>query len=98
MLRGRSHRDSRAFPRRIVIILLIGLIALLTFIAFATRVGRRSSSNDPNFDPMLNPNIHVGVGHPKVVPANFDQNDFDLRDNPDRIVDPLENLRPIEKR
>ena len=93
MLRGRNYRDSRSLSRRITIIFVIGLIAFLTFIVFATRVGRRSSSSDPNFDPMLNPNIHVA--RDKVAVDHFDKKDFGGRD---QLADPLENLRPVDTR
>ncbi|CAK8692280.1 unnamed protein product [Clavelina lepadiformis] len=86
MLRGRSYHDGRALPRRTVVILLIGLLALLTFIVFATKVGRRSSSaNDPNFDPHFNPNIHIAQGRVLDPDGNAALD----------VVDPLQAVQPV---
>uniref|UniRef100_H2YGH2 Zinc finger protein-like 1 n=2 Tax=Ciona savignyi TaxID=51511 RepID=H2YGH2_CIOSA len=56
MMRGRH--DSRLVPRKAAVLFFILFLALLTFIVFATKVGR-GNVNDPNFDPMFNPNVHV---------------------------------------
>jgi len=85
MLRGRH--ESRVLPRRAVILLLIGLVAFLTFIVFATKVGRRPGDNDPNFDPMNNPNVHV-ARHKAV--EGLEDADFE-------VVDPLRALQPAAK-
>lgn len=90
MLRGRGYHDNLAVPRRLAVVLIIGLIALLTFIVFATKVGRRTGANDPNFDPMLNPNIHVAKH--RALPPNFDINN----NNADKgDFDPLQAVRPV---
>ena len=88
MLRGRTYRDAKASPRRMAILLLIGLIAFLTFIAFATKVGRRSDDSDPNFDPLLNPNIHVA--QKRVLPPNFDI------DGVGDAVDPMQHVKVVD--
>nr|CAB3267937.1 ZF-like 1 zinc finger protein [Phallusia mammillata] len=85
MLRGRGYHDSRMLPRRAAILLLIGLIAFLTFIVFATKAGR-SNANDPAFDPMNNPNIHV------ANPPEIDLND--MGDHHLDIIDPLQAIQP----
>lgn len=57
--RGRGYHDMTVMPKRIAIIILIGVIALFTIIVFATQVGRKRAEQDPFLDPMANPNIHV---------------------------------------
>uniref|UniRef100_F7ASV8 Zinc finger protein-like 1 n=1 Tax=Ciona intestinalis TaxID=7719 RepID=F7ASV8_CIOIN len=54
----RSRHDTRLMPRKAAVIFFIIFLALLTFIVFATKVGR-GNNDDPSFDPMHNPNIHV---------------------------------------
>ena len=89
MLRGRGFHDNRILPRRMAVLLLLGLLALLTFIVFATKVSRRPSS-DPNFDPMRNPNIHVAQQKP--MPPNFDLNNLNDEAGAD---DALQAVKPM---
>lgn len=57
--RGRSYHDFNVIPKKAVILLLVGIIALFTIIIFATQVGRKRAEDNPFLDPMANPNIHI---------------------------------------
>lgn len=61
MLRGRSraYHDFNVIPKKAVILLVVGIIALFTIIIFATQVGRKRAEDNPFLDPMANPNIHI---------------------------------------
>ncbi|KAI8481490.1 Zinc finger protein-like 1 [Branchiostoma belcheri] len=62
---GTQKKDPDANLKRFIVMMVLGLIAFLTFIVIMTRVGRAAAENDPFLDPMANPNIRVGhdMGH-----------------------------------
>lgn len=57
--RGRAYHDFNVIPKKAVILLIVGIIALFTIIIFATQVGRKRAEDNPFLDPMANPNIHI---------------------------------------
>uniref|UniRef100_H3AC44 Zinc finger protein-like 1 n=1 Tax=Latimeria chalumnae TaxID=7897 RepID=H3AC44_LATCH len=62
VLKSRSSGVKRptSMMQRFFVILLIGVIGFLTLIIIMSKLGRASTENDPNLDPMLNPHIRVG--------------------------------------
>lgn len=64
-LRG---RDARTLPRKGTLFLILFIVGVFSLIILSTRVGSRPSSNDPNFDPMHNPNVHV-AHHNDIIPV-----------------------------
>ncbi|XP_043931748.1 zinc finger protein-like 1 [Protopterus annectens] len=58
--RAGSKGQPLSLLQRFLMILVIGVIGFLTLIIIMSKLGRASADNDPNLDPMLNPNIRVG--------------------------------------
>lgn len=57
--RGRGYHDMNVIPKKVAILILVGIIAFFTIVIFATQVGRKRAEENPFLDPMANPNIHV---------------------------------------
>ena len=55
-----SKRKGLTLKQRIFMLLVIGIIGFFTLIIIMAKLGRASADEDPNLDPMLNPNIRVG--------------------------------------
>lgn len=53
-------RRTFTLKQRIFMLLLLGVIGFFTLIIIMAKLGRASADEDPNLDPMLNPNIRVG--------------------------------------
>ncbi|XP_075043885.1 zinc finger protein-like 1 [Mixophyes fleayi] len=62
ILRNRTGSKSRpaSSMQRFLIILIIGILGFLTLILLMSKWGRASADNDPNLDPLFNPNIRIG--------------------------------------
>ncbi|XP_078516904.1 zinc finger protein-like 1 [Lissotriton helveticus] len=62
LLKNRSGSKKRPASRmqRCLVILIIGVIGFLTLILVMSKLGRASADNDPNLNPLLNPNIRIG--------------------------------------
>ncbi|XP_026873547.2 zinc finger protein-like 1 [Electrophorus electricus] len=55
-----TKRKPLTLKQKILILLLVGVIGFFTLIIIMAKLGRASADEDPNLDPMLNPNIRVG--------------------------------------
>ncbi|KAL7834679.1 hypothetical protein SRHO_G00289260 [Serrasalmus rhombeus] len=55
-----TKRKTLTLKQRVIMLLLIGMIGFFTLIIIMAKLGRASADEDPNLDPMLNPNIRVG--------------------------------------
>ncbi|XP_066514762.1 zinc finger protein-like 1 [Hoplias malabaricus] len=55
-----TKRKTLTLKQRIVMLFVIGIIGFFTLIIIMAKLGRASADEDPNLDPMLNPNIRVG--------------------------------------
>lgn len=53
-------RTSFTLKQRVFMLLLLGVISFFTLIIIMAKLGRASADDDPNLNPMLNPNIRVG--------------------------------------
>ncbi|XP_065140682.1 zinc finger protein-like 1 isoform X2 [Paramisgurnus dabryanus] len=62
VLKNRTGPKKKALTltQRIFMFLLVGVIGFFTLIIIMAKLGRASAESDPNLDPLLNPNIHVG--------------------------------------
>ncbi|XP_028660070.1 zinc finger protein-like 1 [Erpetoichthys calabaricus] len=58
--RSSSRKRPRSMKQRVLMVLIIGIIGFFTLILIMSKLGRASTENDPNLDPLLNPNIRVG--------------------------------------
>lgn len=58
--RGGAKRKALTLKQRVFMLLLLGVVGFFTLIIIMAKLGRASADADPNLDPMLNPNIHVG--------------------------------------
>ncbi|XP_068600918.1 zinc finger protein-like 1 [Brachionichthys hirsutus] len=55
-----GKRTSFSLKQRIFMLLLVGVLGFFTLIIIMAKLGRATAGSDPNLDPLLNPNIHVG--------------------------------------
>uniref|UniRef100_A0A3B1IK96 Zinc finger protein-like 1 n=1 Tax=Astyanax mexicanus TaxID=7994 RepID=A0A3B1IK96_ASTMX len=55
-----TKRKGLTTKQRILMLFLIGMIGFFTLIIIMAKLGRASADDDPNLDPMMNPNIRVG--------------------------------------
>ncbi|XP_062844962.1 zinc finger protein-like 1 [Trichomycterus rosablanca] len=53
-------RKSLTLKQRVLMLLVLGMIGFFTLIIIMAKLGRASADEDPNLNPMLNPNIRVG--------------------------------------
>ncbi|XP_026777664.3 zinc finger protein-like 1 isoform X1 [Pangasianodon hypophthalmus] len=62
ILKNRLGPKRRTFTlkQRIFMLMLLGVIGFFTLIIIMAKLGRASADEDPNLDPMFNPNIRVG--------------------------------------
>ncbi|XP_058876666.1 zinc finger protein-like 1 [Acipenser ruthenus] len=58
--RSGSKRTPLSLKQRVFILLVLGVIGFCTLIIIMSKLGRASAENDPNLNPLLNPNIRVG--------------------------------------
>ncbi|MGH0187425.1 UNVERIFIED_CONTAM: hypothetical protein FKN15_025083 [Acipenser sinensis] len=58
--RSGSKRTPLSLKQRVFILLVLGAIGFCTLIIVMSKLGRASAENDPNLNPLLNPNIRVG--------------------------------------
>ncbi|KAF3841328.1 hypothetical protein F7725_007190 [Dissostichus mawsoni] len=55
-----GKRTSLSWKQRVFMLLVVGVLGFFTLIIIMAKLGRASAGNDPNLDPLLNPNIRVG--------------------------------------
>lgn len=60
---GRSNLDPRSGCKRKFFVLLIAILVIMTVFTVLTRVLSVPSDDDPAFDPLANPNVHVAAVH-----------------------------------
>ncbi|KAK6181431.1 hypothetical protein SNE40_009279 [Patella caerulea] len=56
---SRKRKDPNAVMKKFLVVLGIGIISFLTLIIIFSKLGHEVAENDPNLDPMANPNIRV---------------------------------------
>jgi len=56
---NRKYPDPNAELKRIVVIIILGILAFFTLIIVFTSMGKAATENDPFLDPRANPNIRV---------------------------------------
>lgn len=56
-------RDPLRGYKRTFLVILVLILALMTLITILTRVVHDQGADDPMFDPMANPNIHIAAGY-----------------------------------
>lgn len=64
---GKKMRDPNATMKRFIMVLIIGLIGFITVVMIFSRLGHMATEDDPAFNPLANPNIHVNERQPPIL-------------------------------
>lgn len=64
---GKRMRDPNATMKRFIMVLIIGLIGFITVVMIFSRLGHMATEDDPAFNPLANPNIHVNERQPPIL-------------------------------